>query len=200
VTAAAQTTPRKRLTKAEKEEREAQANAEASVARVVAHEQAIRLRRFGTECAPHSPIPVDVWARTLDEKGEETGYVARVKGRTLGAIVADIKLAFAALDTEGEHGRQGETFDSEGIHAPSWQTFRGQKGNEIEWPERARGVACYAVTGGSEGHYVHVDVTLPDHHPEVGCRSVLPVFLCKTFQGMAHAQKMAAKLAELLGA
>lgn len=61
------------------------------------------------------------------------------------------------------------------------------------WPDRYRWIACYAVTGGSEGHYIHVDIVYDDKRRDL-------VFLGKTFQGMGHAQKMAAKCAEELGA
>lgn len=61
------------------------------------------------------------------------------------------------------------------------------------WPDRVRWIACYAVTGGSEGHYIHVDLIYYDKRRDL-------VFLGKTFQGMEHAQKIAAKCADELGA
>jgi len=62
--------------------------------------------------------------------------------------------------------------------------------------ESWRWIACYAVTGGSEGHYVHVDLisgydqdwTGKAHHLITG----------KTFLGLAHALKIANRCAELL--
>jgi hypothetical protein len=62
--------------------------------------------------------------------------------------------------------------------------------------ENCRWIACYAVTGGSEGHYVHVDLisgydqnwTGKAHHLITG----------KTFLGLAHALKIANRCAELL--
>jgi len=56
-----------------------------------------------------------------------------------------------------------------------------------------RWIACYAVTGGSEGHYVHVDLIGSEEARKL-------VFLCKTFEGMDHAYKIAQRCAELLGA
>lgn len=61
------------------------------------------------------------------------------------------------------------------------------------WPDNVHWIACYAVTGGSEGHYIHVD--LIDREDK---RTL--VFLGKTFLGMQHAQNIAARCAELLGA
>ena len=57
---------------------------------------------------------------------------------------------------------------------------------------RWRWLACYAVTGDSEGWYVHVDVISGDS------RKLL--FLCKTFADMDAAYKIAKRCAELLGA
>lgn len=74
---------------------------------------------------------------------------------------------------------------------PSEPGFR-LSGND-KWPTDCKWIACYAVTGGSEGHYIHVDVIRTDQSRDM-------VFLGKTFQGMEHAQKMAARLAEELGA
>jgi hypothetical protein len=49
------------------------------------------------------------------------------------------------------------------------------------------------VTGGSEGHYVHVDLIDGD-----GKRTM--VLLAKTFSGMETAYKVALAIAEILGA
>lgn len=61
------------------------------------------------------------------------------------------------------------------------------------WPTEYKWIAVYPVTGGSEGHYVHVDIINNDGGREM-------VFLAKTFQGMGHAQKIANTLQELLAA
>ena len=61
-------------------------------------------------------------------------------------------------------------------------------------------VACYAVTGTTDGHYVHVDLLYPgpasDTHP---LRSHT-MFVGKTFKGMEHARRMANKCADVLKA
>ena len=58
------------------------------------------------------------------------------------------------------------------------------------FPQEYNWIACYAVTGGSEGHYVHVDVITGDK------RELL--YLAKTFQGMGQALKIAAHLGKML--
>lgn len=57
------------------------------------------------------------------------------------------------------------------------------------WPLNAR-IACFAVTGGSEGHYVHVDALSSD-----GNRNLI---LGKTFLGFDHALELAGALSKLL--
>lgn len=61
------------------------------------------------------------------------------------------------------------------------------------WPSKYKWIACYAVTGGSEGHYIHIDAVTPDE-PSRG------LFLGKTFLGMDHAQKIASMCSKELGA
>lgn len=62
--------------------------------------------------------------------------------------------------------------------------------------ERHRWIACYAVTGGSEGHYVHVDLVYGYDGDWTG--KVLHLITGKTFLGLAHALKIANRCAELL--
>jgi hypothetical protein len=62
--------------------------------------------------------------------------------------------------------------------------------------ESYRWIACYVVTGGSEGHYVHVDLIGGYDHDWSG--KTLHLITGKTFLGLAHAQKIANRCAELL--
>jgi len=64
--------------------------------------------------------------------------------------------------------------------------------------ESCRWVACYAVTGDSEGHFVHVDLVCGYDQEWTG--KALHLITGKTFLGLAHAQKIANRCAELLGA
>ena len=62
---------------------------------------------------------------------------------------------------------------------------------------RYRWIACYAVTGGSEGHYVHVD--------RIWCEDYKPaqhegLLLVKTFGGYAQACEIAAYIGARMGA
>jgi hypothetical protein len=61
------------------------------------------------------------------------------------------------------------------------------------WPDRSHHhLACFAVTGGSEGHYIHVELLAGEER--------IPLFVGKTFEGMPHAWKVAMACAEALGA
>lgn len=66
-----------------------------------------------------------------------------------------------------------------------------KSGNEA-FPQEYNWIACYAVTGGSEGHYVHVDIIKGDK------RQML--YLAKTFRGYDHACEIAAHLGKMLNA
>ena len=64
--------------------------------------------------------------------------------------------------------------------------------------EGYRWIACYAVTGGSEGHYIHVDLVYGYDQEWTG--KALHLITGKTFLGLPHAQKIANRCAELLRA
>ena len=58
-------------------------------------------------------------------------------------------------------------------------------------------IVCYAVTGGSEGHYIHVDaVSRQPGLGQPGKRYAL--FLGKSFQGMEFAYRVAKACADIL--
>lgn len=58
-----------------------------------------------------------------------------------------------------------------------------------------RWISCYAVTGDSEGHYIHIDVIPYDENLE---RNI--IFLGKSFMGMDYAFEIAKACAKHLGA
>ena len=71
----------------------------------------------------------------------------------------------------------------------------------MDWPETYRWIACYAVTGGSEGHWCNVDLIMENgkQGPDADWVRVSLASI-KTFRGMEHARKVAARCADLLGA
>lgn len=178
-----------------------------SARKTQAHREALLAGRFGRDVEPSSPVATEVWAVTLDESGAETGYIGRRRGRTMGEIAEDIEGAFKALDRYDHPDDQypAHTFADEGLSVCQWAEVAGKRGPDVVWPEHVRWVAAYVVTGGSEGHWVHVDLVMSCRHGGDPYRpgdrqESVQAFLCKTFQGREHAQRIAAKFSELLGA
>ncbi len=70
---------------------------------------------------------------------------------------------------------------------------------DLKWTPKF--VACFAVTGGSEGHYIHVDA-YPSRYTFGGVAEEKPIHLAlgKTFKGWEHAWHIARICAEQLGA
>ena len=74
---------------------------------------------------------------------------------------------------------------------PAWKAS-GYRDFALPWPAYRR-IAVFPVTGGSEGHYVHVSVLVDgDRHQTIG--------LAKTFLGWDHACRISAATARLLQA
>jgi hypothetical protein len=121
-----------------------------------------------------APIPVEVW-----EKGED-GFLHYVKSRTIGEIGADLA---RHLKKEG--------LEEEGVSR--------LVDKETPFPKKWRWIACFAVTGSNEGHYVHVEV-FEDGVDMKGKHTAILLFLVKTFNGLERAQQIAAACARLLGA
>jgi len=105
--------------------------------------------------------------------GESTGYCKRTRGRRIGDVVQDAYNIIRDMVDEYCHLACGVDADA-------------------EWPEDVHWVAVYPVTGGSEGHYVHVDLVNNDGHRTM-------IMLGKTFQGMDHAMALCAKLIAAFG-
>lgn len=66
-----------------------------------------------------------------------------------------------------------------------------QERSDVRWPVDSHWIAVFPITGGSEGHYIHVEAIARD-----GSRQLL--YLGKTFKGMDHAWQIARKLGDLL--
>lgn len=129
-------------------------------------------------------LVLEEWAPEVETfTGEETGYTKRVKGRPLAEI---LKKLSSGLEDAGF--RIDEYFDvgSDARYTREW----------TEWPANVRRVAVFAVEGGSEGHYVHVDVYTPNK--AANGLEVTNVFLLKTFLGMEHALRLSNELTRLL--
>jgi hypothetical protein len=79
-----------------------------------------------------------------------------------------------------------------GFHTAAWMRLDCK---ESLWPARWSWLAVYAVTGTSEGHYVHIDL--------IGCpgdNQVEHMAMVKTFSGWEKASLIAQAAGRLLGA
>jgi len=88
--------------------------------------------------------------------------------------------------------------ETEGFHIPRHRESQAFL-DTLREKFRYRWIACYAVTGGNEGWWVHVDFVL-DGYGDGNKVTVQHGGTCKTFHGRDHAQKIAQRCAELLGA
>lgn len=168
---------------------------------------------LGEECQPQrrtddgtpkdEPIQLDVYRYVVEvATGEQCGgVVRRERGRKVVEIADELRQRLDAVPgSQDETGWVCPFIDEYFGLSTVWQ-HKHSNGKpyysggcaDVEWPSDYRWLACYAVTGGSEGHYIHIDFVRDDGAFE-------GVFLGKTFRGMAHAQRIAAKCAELLGA
>jgi hypothetical protein len=140
-------------------------------------------RNLGDVCPADIPVPVDVWRYVLDEEGKRTGYVQREKYRPLRDIRRDLVAYLKGAGVEYENLDYFELASSASFDPAKYET----------WPDRNHcRLACYAVTGGNEGHYLHVELLTGEER--------ILLFTGKTFEGMAHAWKVAMACADALGA
>jgi len=126
--------------------------------------------------------------RSLDQQNARD--YARADHRD-GLPMAELAREFAdALDAT----LQEAGIDHEGL--TSWYRFDISVPAHQTLSEHGyRWIACYPVTGGSEGHYVHVDAILQLQ----GQSRIVPLFLIKTFAGHAAARQIADACARILG-
>lgn len=160
-------------------------------------------------------VPFDVWRKKFDEDGKPTGMIVRDHWLRREDVFKSFRdymnahLICQACDAvrQEEHG---DSFE----HEPC-----GECGGEMCWyideyllpcNERTNPslehiqpirVVCFPVTGGSEGHYVHVGWLYQGHDDHVDSD---PRFFClaliKTFRGWDAAVELANRAARAMGA
>lgn len=144
------------------------------------------------DVVPHDDpngVQVDVYRRVLGEDGKPTGHIYRVAGRPIVDIARDLARELERREMVDEYTALGHEFKYEQAKCPD---------TPADWPEDVCNVACWAVRGGSEGHYVHVDMvrkaTVPGTRPQH-----VNIMTVKTFRGIEHARKIAAACCDMLG-
>lgn len=193
-----------------------------------------RMAEMGSLCRTNSrTIALDVWRRVKNlTTGEEDGTCKRERMRTLGEVFRDLRrrLDLVYCPKCGWERKRKDWRDYEppclkcGAECVTMidEYFSGPDKPGDLVPHDVRWIACYPVTGGSEGHYVHVEFAskvtelrgiapeLPNDFGEgvklfhlAGREPVWKITrlaLGKTFHGFDHAAEMARRCAKLLGA
>lgn len=168
------------------------------------------MNEIGPEVEPLSPVPADVWAKVIDlGTGEPTGYVKRKRWRTYREVFHDL---YHELDRVGCPGCGWSDYRKSGEYCKpcpgcgeETEAFIDEYFSLHRYPRETenhpigpfRFIACYAVTGGSEGHYVHIEFIRDgdrDNHHKIDVLAI-----GKTFRGWDHAWAMAKECARLLG-
>ncbi|MFH1921776.1 MAG: hypothetical protein ABIP48_18075 [Planctomycetota bacterium] len=168
------------------------------------------MNTIGPEVEPDCPVPVDVWAKVLDLTTKEpTGFVKRKRFRTYREAFRDLYRELDRIDCQKcgwsdyrkpgdycnpcpECGEETVGFIDE-YFSIGHDHPRGAEDQPIGQFWR---IICYAVTGGNEGHYVHVEIVREKGLPG---EQIDTLALGKTFRGWDHAWTMAKRCAELLG-
>ncbi len=129
-------------------------------------------------------LVLEDWAPIVEKAtGESTGLSHYVGGRPLSEIHKKLS---DGIESAGLMIDEYFSVSTDAQLTRHWET----------WPSNVFRTVCFAVQGGSEGHYVHVDVYTRDQHdPEV---KVTTVFLLKTFLGMEHALRLANELTRMI--
>lgn len=120
---------------------------------------------------------------------DEHGIIVSETPKLVEEVYAYVCKELIAKDPEPEKGRWYGIID-EYFHDSSWP-------KRSKWPLDANWIAVFAVTGGSEGHYIHVEaVWQPKGDDRDGRRRLL--FLGKTFLGLDHAIECVKVLSHIL--
>lgn len=124
-----------------------------------------------------APIEIEVYRPVKGKPGySELDYRRPVK-----EVIAELNRKLRAEDPE--------LFDESSFSdMTSWDSPNGP------WPAW-RWIAVFPVTGGSEGHYIHIETIGRDD-----ARTSTMIALCKTFRGWDHACRIAAAAGRLLQA
>jgi hypothetical protein len=125
-------------------------------------------------------LHVDTEVRIADP--DRPGYLQLTRRKTVDEVAGEI-LALVGRGAGGGFTVVDGADEYFGV-------YPGADGSR-EWPEG--GIVVYAVTGGSEGHYVHVEVRAGDGRSEL-------LILGKGFAGADAAWTLARQLAGILGA
>lgn len=106
---------------------------------------------------------------------DTNGYVRNETGKSLNDVMEYLKCEIA----------------NAGIALDEYDYFQASEWERKTWPVLCRRVFAYSTPGGSEGHYIHVDVENMDG-------TTKSLFLGKTFMGLDHALELSNTLSRIL--
>lgn len=150
------------------------------------------------ETVNEGTIELSIWEPIEEDKDKPVGTrrLRKTRDRTYQEVYEEIEGRLEAL-AEGDETRNASIcfeYCCPGWH-PSWsKNDKPIPTDELRW------VACYAVTGGSEGHYIHVDLIVLHDFNGRDLRVVHHLAMIKTFMGMKHARHIAGVCADMLDA
>lgn len=132
------------------------------------------------EIKVHRIIPIEI--NLYEPVPDKPGYV-KVSGRKT------IKDVFEELE---------KRLKAQGFYPDEYFSNNNDSEKEGEKPfPEFRWISCFAVTGDSEGHYIHVEIIYCDEKLNIGRRDLM--FLGKSFQGMDYAFEIAKICAKHMG-
>ena len=105
-------------------------------------------------------IETDIWV----PNPEQTGFLKFERNKTYGEVYEELVQFLKEQGVYDELDYLSNHMDKEAVFG------------EYRW------IACFAVKGGSEGHFIHIE-TISDTGREL-------IFLGKTFSGLEHAMKI----------
>ena len=122
--------------------------------------------------------------------------MACVQEELAGDAIPSADLVTELIDAEGKTVREVAEALSTRIRGAEY-VAPAPSGTDAPWPNGARWIACYAVAGANEGHYVHVDAI---HTHPYGRAVVQQLLIVKVLTGREHALAIAAVCTRVLQA
>ena len=113
--------------------------------------------------------------------------------RTKGEVLEEVKARLKTMTHPNVEGTLADATDGFSVFWGDTPSTYDQY--DKPWPDTWSWIACFAVTGGSEAHWIHVEVIRPN-----GKEKRELVYLAKCFHGMKAALAVSNALTDMLGA
>ena len=124
-------------------------------------------------------VPIDLWGPSA----EKPGYLSRIRQSTIGEVLVGLQEYLPLYIPDYKEMSEGMSY--------SW--WGDKKMNKDDAFPASHWISCYLVTGGSEGHYIHVDTIDKDGNRQL-------IYLEKTFSGSVYGWRIVEAIAAILEA